>query len=35
MTRAETWEREKVCVCADRETDYGSTDKNFKRITEL
>ena len=35
MTRAETLERAKVCVCGERETDYGSPEDNFKRIAEL
>ena len=35
MTRAETLERAKVCVCGERESDYGTPEDNFKRIAEL
>lgn len=35
MTRSETLERAKVCVCGERKTDYGSPEDNFKRIAEL
>lgn len=35
MTRAETLDRAKVCVCGQRETDYGSPEDNFKTISDL
>ena len=35
MTREEILERARVCVCGDREQDYGSPEDNFKRISEL
>ena len=35
MTRAETLDQAKVCVCGQRETDYGSPEDNFKTIADL
>lgn len=35
MTRAEILERAKVCVCGERESDYGSPETNFQRIADL
>lgn len=35
MTRAETLETAKKCVCGQRESDYGSPEDNFKTIADL
>jgi len=35
MTRAETLDRAKQCVCGQRETDYGSPEDNFLTIAKL
>ena len=35
LTREETLERAKVCVCGERETDYGPPENNFQRIADL
>ena len=35
MTRVETLDAAKKCVCGDREQDYGSAEKNFETITNL
>ena len=35
MTRAEILEKARVCVCGERQTDYGSPEDNFKRIADL
>lgn len=35
MKRAEILEQARVCVCGERETDYGSPEDNFKTIAEL
>lgn len=32
MTRAETLETAKICVCGHREREYGSPEDNFKSI---
>ena len=32
MTRAEILEAARVCVCGDREQDYGSPENNFETI---
>lgn len=35
MTRAETLDTAKKCVCGQREADYGSPENNFKTIADL
>lgn len=35
MTRAETLEKAKACVCGQREQDYGSPEDNFRIIAEF
>ncbi len=35
MTRAETLEKAKKCVCGERENEYGSPENNFKFIADL
>ena len=35
MTREEILDRARVCVCGDREQDYGSPESNFSRIAGL
>ena len=35
MTRAEILDAAKVCVCGDRENEYGSPENNFQRIADL
>ena len=35
MKRAEILEKARVCVCGERETDYGSPENNFKTIADL
>ena len=35
MTRAEILEAARICVCGDREQDYGSPEDNFSIIAEL
>ncbi len=35
MKRAEILEQARVCVCGERETDYGSPEDNFKTIADL
>lgn len=35
MTRKETLEKAIVCVCGQREKDYGSPEDNFRIITQL
>ena len=35
MTRAETLERAKACVCGQRENEYGSPEDNFAAIARL
>ena len=35
MTRAETLEKAKVCVCGQRENEYGSPEDNFTAIAGL
>lgn len=35
MTRAETLDTAKKCVCGQREIDYGSPENNFRTIAEL
>jgi len=35
MTRAETLDKAKKCVCGQRETDYGSPEDNFLTIAKL
>lgn len=35
MTREKILEQARVCVCGERETDYGSPENNFKRIADL
>lgn len=35
MTRAETLDKAKQCVCGQRETDYGSPEDNFGVIASL
>lgn len=35
MTRAETLDTAKKCVCGQREMDYGSPEDNFKTIADL
>jgi histidine ammonia-lyase len=35
MTRAETLDKAKQCVCVQRENEYGSPEDNFKIIADL
>ena len=35
MTRAETLDKAKKCVCGERENEYGSPEDNFKIIADL
>lgn len=35
MKRAEILEAAKVCVCGNREQDYGTPERNFQRIAEM
>jgi len=35
MTRAETLDKAKQCVCGQREMEYGSPEDNFKAIAKL
>ena len=35
MTREEILTQAKVCVCGDREQDYGSPENNFRTIANL
>lgn len=35
MTRAEILDAAKVCVCGNRENEYGSPENNFQRIADL
>ena len=35
MKRAEILEKARVCVCGERETDYGSPENNFKTRADL
>lgn len=35
MTREETLKQAHVCVCGEREQDYGSPEDNFKLIADL
>lgn len=35
MTRAETLDKAKQCVCGQRENDYGSPEDNFLTIAKL
>ena len=35
MTRAETLDKAKLCVCGQRENEYGSPEDNFKSIAAL
>lgn len=35
MNRAETLEAAALCVCGQREQDYGSPEHNFERIAQL
>ncbi len=35
MKRAEILEQARVCVCGEREADYGSPEDNFKTIADL
>lgn len=35
MTRAETLDKAKKCVCGQRENDYGSPEDNFLTIAKL
>lgn len=35
MTRAEILDRAKVCVCGERERDYGKPEDNFATIGHL
>lgn len=35
MKRAEILEQARVCVCGERQTDYGSPEDNFKTIADL
>ena len=35
MTREETLEAAKKCVCGDREQDYGNPEQNFELIAAL
>ncbi len=35
MKRAEILEAARVCVCGEREQDYGSPENNFEMIAQL
>lgn len=35
MTRESILERAHVCVCGEREQDYGSPERNFEKIAQL
>jgi len=35
MTRAETLDKAKQCVCGQRENEYGSPEDNFQLIADL
>lgn len=35
MTRAETLEKAKICVCGHRENEYGSPEDNFNTIANF
>ena len=35
MTREALLERARICVCGDREQDYGSPERNFETIANL
>ena len=35
MTRSDILEQAKICVCGDREEDYGSPEDNFSKIADL
>ena len=35
MTREEILNTAKMCVCGDREQDYGSPERNFETIAKL
>lgn len=35
MTRSDILEQAKICVCGDREEDYGNPEDNFSKIAEL
>lgn len=35
MTRSDTLEQARHCVCGQRENEYGSPENNFKIIAEL
>lgn len=35
MNRAEVLDSAKICVCGDREQDYGSPEYNFNTIAEF
>lgn len=35
MTRAETLDAAKACVCQNREQEYGSPEDNFRIIAEM
>lgn len=35
MTRAETLDKAKACVCGHRENEYGSPENNFNVIADL
>lgn len=35
MTRAETLDKAKQCVCGQRENEYGSPEDNFQSIADL
>lgn len=35
MTRESILERARVCVCGEREQDYGSPERNFETIADL
>ena len=35
MTRAETLDRAKACVCGKRQEDYGTPEDNFLAIAEM
>lgn len=35
MTRSETLDKAKDCVCGHRENEYGSPEDNFKTIAEF
>ena len=35
MTRSEILDAAKICVCGEREQDYGSPERNFETIAEF